>query len=593
VVQEDAEMDNGFLIKGGVVIDGTGAPAFGADVRIRDGVIAEIGQSLSREGRERVIDASGCYVTPGFIEGHNHFDGPMWWTPSLEPMSGYGVTTSINGNCGFTAAPVHEEPALRDEMVRIFSFFEDIPEKPFLKLLPWDWKTWSEYRASLERNVKLPVNFASFAGHIAIRFAAMGGDAWERTATPAEIAKMCALLEDAIGAGALGMSSNLLDFDENGRPIPTRLADVAEWSALMDVIARHDGAVMQVIVDYLGRMDAPQTIELLATAARGKNIRIQVAGAVPTAQFQAPMIPGAIETFERLRAEGIDIWSGYTHSPITAVANFNSSLLFSQCNNYMWGEIIAAEGTAAKYALLNDPAWRERARKGWAETYDQAPIKHPDQIELFESESGAGPLGITLQDYMDRTGADHPSDALAEWVLENGPASILRLKPLPRHDETLARMFREPNAVGNLSDSGAHGQMFCGIGYNIQLLTEFARDRKLISVEEAVHIITGQPARHFNLRDRGVIEVGKAADVVVFNLAEIQMRPEKKRWDVPDGEGGLTYRWIRDPAPMRLTLVNGVPTFENGDFTGRFPGRYVAPIGEPQAAVVVPEPAYA
>jgi N-acyl-D-aspartate/D-glutamate deacylase len=126
------------LIRGGTVVDGTGAPARTADVRIRDGLITEVGPRLTAGPRERVIDAAGCYVTPGFIETHNHFDAPMWWMPTLDPMPGYGVTTSVNGNCGFSAAPVSDDPEVRLEMVKIFSFFEDIPIKPFVEVLPWD-----------------------------------------------------------------------------------------------------------------------------------------------------------------------------------------------------------------------------------------------------------------------------------------------------------------------------------------------------------------------------------------------------------------------------------------------------------------------
>src|ERR1700722_10436948 len=144
------------VIRGGTVVDGTGGPAFKADVRIRDGFIDEIGAALEAGARERVVDAAGCLVTPGFIETHNHFDAPMWWMPTLDPMPGYGVTTSVNGNCGFTAAPVSDDPEVRLEMVKIFSFFEDIPIKPFMDVLPWDWRTWSEYKHSLQTRLKFP-----------------------------------------------------------------------------------------------------------------------------------------------------------------------------------------------------------------------------------------------------------------------------------------------------------------------------------------------------------------------------------------------------------------------------------------------------
>jgi len=490
-------------------------------------------------------------------------------------MPGYGVTTSINGNCGFSAAPVHDDPAVRKEMVNIFSFFEDIPAKPFLELLPWDWRKWSEYRSSLERRVKVPVNYAAYVGHIAIRLAAMGMDAWERAATPGEIAKMCDLLDDALSAGALGLSSNLLDHDANDRPVPTWKANDAEWSALMDVIERHEGTVIEVIVDYLARFNAPESIERIAGLARGRKIRIQITGGVPTLDVFAPLIPAAMELRNKLKAEGLDFWMSYHHRSPTLMINFNSSLLWAQSNNYAWGEVIQTKGEEAKLALLNDPAWRTKARSSWQETFDQSPVKYPEQIQLIESETGAGPIGITLKEYMDRVGVDSPSDALADWVLENGVGSILRLADMANHEDTLMTMFRDPQALGNVSDSGAHGQMFCGVGDNILLLTKYVRDTKRLTIEEAIHIITGQVAEHYSMRDRGVISVGKAADIAIFNLDEIELRPEEKRWDVPDGEGGCTFRWSRAAAPMRLTLVNGVATFDHGDFTGKFPGHYI------------------
>ena len=577
-------MDTGFLIKNGQVVDGTGKPPFQADVRVRDGIIAEVGQGLEREGRERVVDASGCYVTPGFMEVHNHFDGPMWWMPTLEPMPGYGVTTSINGNCGFSAAPVHDDPRVRKEMVDIFSFFEDIPDKPFLDLLPWDWRTWSEYKASLESRVKIPANYAAYVGHIALRLAVMGLEAWDREATPEEIARMCDLLEDALSAGSIGLSSNLLDHDANDRPVPTYKANDAEWSALFDVITRHEGAVVQVIVDYLKNMTAPATVKRIAQLAKPKGIRIQVTGGVPTLQFAEALIPEALARFESLKAEGLDVWMSYHHRSPTIMINFVSSLMFAQSNNYVWSELIQAKGEEAKFALLSDPAWRSRAREGWDQTFPQSPLSRAEDIFLVESETGAGPVGLSLKAYMEKTGTAHPSDALADWVLQNGVRSILKLADVENHDEALMTMFREEKALGNVSDSGAHGQMFCGIGDNVLLLTKYVRDEKRLKIEEAIRILTGQIAEHFFMRDRGVIAPGKAADIAVFNLDEIECRPEEKRWDVPDGEGGMTFRWSRAAAPMRMTLVNGVPTFDNGDFTGNYPGRFIGPAKQPALA---------
>ena len=570
-------MDIDFLIRNGTVVDGSGAPAYKADVRVRGGVISQIGQSLAREGRERVVDAQGCYVTPGFIEGHNHWDGTMWWAPMMEPMAAYGITTSVNGNCGFSVAPVHPNKDFRKDIADIFNFFEDIPEEPMLSVLPWDWTKWSEYKASLERNVRVPVNIALFCGHISLRIAVMGKDAWERAARPEEVQEMCALLDDALSAGALGLSSNLLDHDKFNRPLPSMQADDAEWLALMGVVVRYPGACMEVIIDNFMRMTGPESTERLGRLARQTGVRLQWLG-MPFMKFMQPLYPRSNELHEQFKAEGLDMWTGYTHTAPTMHINFMRSLLFIQQGNVVWQEIIDEQDEKRKMAMLADPAWRARAREGWSKQYDHSMLNDPAALTFRESQTGQGPVGITLADYMKATGIDHPSDAMAEWVLDNGPESTIRMREWELDDDILLDMFRDPRSIGSLSDAGAHGKLFCGVGDNVLLLTDWVRDTKRLTIEEAVHVMTGKPADFFGLlRDRGTIEVGKRADIAVFNLDEIERREEVKMWDVPDGKGGRTYRYSRLAAPMRLTLVNGVPTFDNGEVTGNFPGEIVRP----------------
>lgn len=576
-------MQDKYLIKHGTVVDGTGAPAYRADVRVRGNRIVAIGPDIEPERRERVIDATGCFVTPGFIETHNHYDAPMWWMPTLDPMPGYGVTTSVNGNCGFAAAPVHDDPAVRQEMVEIFSFFEDIPQKPFTELLPWDWKTWSEYKASMSAKVKIPVNYAAYVGHIAIRLAVMGLEAWDRAATPEEIAKMCDHLEDALSAGAVGLSTNLLDHDKNDRPIPTRKADDAEFDALFAVVARHPGTSVQVIVDFFMRLDGLPNSERMSALAKKHGIRMQIAGGVPTLAFQAFAIEGAEALHERNKAEGNDVWPGFHVISPTTIVSFNSSLLFAQSNNYVWGDLIQTKGEPAKFALLEDPEWRARARESWEKTFEISPVKNAKDIHFLESATGVGPVTGTLQDYMNEHGQNHPSDALADWLLENGTDSIIKISDFANNEAALDKLLTDRQAIGNLCDSGAHGQMFCGVGDNVLFLTRYVRDRKQLTIEQGIEYLTGRIARHFNLEDRGTIRVGQKADIVVFDLNEIERRPEEKAWDVPDGEGGRTYRYTRQPAPMRLTMVNGVPTFDRGAYTGAFPGEYIGP-GQPALA---------
>lgn len=567
---------NNMLIRNGTVVDGTGAPAFKADVRLRDGAIVEVAPDLAPQG-ERVFDATGCYVTPGFIESHTHYDGTMWWQPDLDPLPGYGATTMIMGNCGFSPAPLHKYMPAQREMIGIFSFFEDIPEGPFLQNLPWDWNKWSEYRASVERNVRVPLNYAAYVGHIAIRLAAMGVEAWDRAATPDEIAQMAALLDDALAAGALGMSDNMHDHDGQNRAVPSLLADDAEFEALFDVMARYPNSCYQVIVDTFMRMTGPANLKRLEKLLAGRPIRVQIAGGIPTLDFQKAILPEMQASMQSMRDAGVDVWPGFAHVSPTSTLSLIKSLIFAQSNDYVWHEVVLADDFAEKARLLADPAWRARARESWdTQAWPHSPLRNPQELFLLDSENGAGPVGITLEEYATSRGL-HRSDAMAEWILINGIRSTVHMAPFPKDEDLTIALMRDPKSVGNISDAGAHLQMLCGGGENALLLTQYVRDEKRMTIEEAVNVMTGKLAAHFNLNDRGVIAVGKRADIAVFNLDEIQRRDMEKAHDVPDGKGGTIWRFTRKPMPTRLTLVNGVPTFENGAYTGEKPGEFLSP----------------
>lgn len=564
------------LISGGTVIDGTGKPGYRADVRVADGRIAEIGPDLKPQAGERVIDAAGCLVTPGFIESHTHYDGTMWWQPDLDPLPGYGVTTMVMGNCGFSAAPISDDPSVRAEIAKIFSFFEDIPEKPFLDELPWDWRTWSDYRRSMESNLKIAANYGAFVGHLAIRLAAMGEAAWERAATPAEIERMVALLDDALNAGAMGLSSNLLDHDGAGRPVPTFKADDAEWDALIATLARYPGVSMEVALDFVIHMTGAESIRRLTRICDRYKVRVQWAGGVPNLKFQEATVPEAKAMHTASKAAGKDYWAGYAHVPITSVINIRASLIFAQSDEFVWHEVVEADTDAKKLALLKDPDWRARARDSWDhKALKHSPFGNSEKLILLDSENGTGPVNIKVAD-MARERGVHPSDALADWFIANGLDSTIHMTPFDMIDDVVVELLHDPKSVGNISDAPAHGQMFCGGGYNMVLFDDWVKKGRL-GLEEAVHIMTGKLADFFNLTDRGAIAVGKRADIAVFNLDEVAMRDIEKVRDVPNGDGGMTWRWTRPPAPMRLTLVNGEPTFEDGKFTGRFPGELVSP----------------
>ena len=567
-----------YLIKGGTVVDGTLKPAYRADVRVKGSIVSEIGGDLAPRQGEQVVDATDCYVTPGFIETHTHFDATMWWQNDLNPLPGYGVSTIVMGNCGFSAAPISDDMRVRDEIVGIFAFFEDIDRQAFVNELPWDWRKWSEYKASMTAKVRLPVNYAAFMGHIPLRLATMGMEAWERTATPTEIDRMCELLEDALQAGCMGLSTNLLDHDGEDRPVPTFLADDAEYRALFEVLNRHPGSLCQVIMDTFMRMTCSESLTRFARlTADLPNVRIQWAG-MPTLDFQKPMLADLKAQHEKLKADGRDFWTAYTHVSPTNTLSLTKSLMFAQSNDLVWHEVVTADSWAEKERLLADPEWRARARESWdTKAWPHSPMNNPDRLLLRNSDNGVGPVDLTLSEYMAQTGIAHRSDAMADWILKNGIKSTVHMAPFPMNEEMVIELIRDPMSAGNASDAGAHAQMFCGPGENMLHFTHYVR-QGLITMEEAVHVQTGKLANHFNLVGRGEIAVGNPADITVFHLDEIERRPERKIYDAPDGMGGITWRYTRDPAPMRLTLVNGVATFEHDrGATGARPGEFLSP----------------
>ena len=570
------------LIKNGTVVDGTAAPAYRADVRLQDGHIAEIGENLSATGDERVVDATDCIVAPGFIESHTHYDGSMWWDDRLDPLPGYGATTQVMGNCGFATAPLSDDAAVRREVVKIFSFFEDIPEEPFIASLPWDWRTWPEYKESMVNKVQVPLNYAVYCGHIALRLAAMGMDAWDRAATPEEIKHMASMLEEAMSAGAMGMSSNLMDHDGDDRPVPSLKADDAEFRALLEVLGRYPGSSLQIILDTFRNMTAAESLERLARLSEDLNVRVQWGG-VPTLEFQRDLMgiqAPLVEAHKKLKEEGRDFWTGFAHISITSTLSVQSSLIFAQSNDYVWHEVVIAEGDEAKTNVLRDPDWRARARNSWnTETFEFSPFPEgrAENLQLLNSDNGVGPIGVSVGEYQQQIGAEHPSDAMAEWLLANGLESTVTMPPFEMDEAVVKDLILDPFATGNINDCGAHGQMLCGGGENIKLLTYWVRDTGKLRIEDAIHSMTGKLARHFSLPDRGELIVGKRADITVFNLDEIEARPMERVYDVPDGQGGHTWRWTRQPAPVRLTLVNGVTTFEGNTATDARPGVMVSP----------------
>lgn len=549
------------LIKGGVVIDGTGSPGLASDIRVRDGRTVEIGPNLSR-GSERVIDAAGAVVTPGFIDSHTHFDATIYWDPMCDPMPQHGITTIVAGNCSLGLAPIR--PGDRALQMDCFSYIEDIPLDILNSAIPWSWETFGDYAKALSER-RLGLNLLTFVGHTQIRAFVMGEASWERAATADEIKEMAAVLDRALAAGALGMSFTLFDRDRKGRWVPSVLADDAELDAMCAVLAKH-GASFQFVPTG---DSAEKIIEQLERLGRhlGKhgviglyNIVVHVGGD-PTRSVKL------LACLEKLQREGVKLYGMVSPRSFDLSVAFHETICFIEAP--AWNELVQAK-PGDKAAMLKDPAWRARARTDADNSPSvMFPFKQPELLRINTAKDPKGQewIGRTLGELVKARGG-HVSDVLADWAQENDCDATF-VYPIANTDyDAVAALLKNPVTFVSGSDAGAHLQMFCAAGDCTLLLTRYVRERKDLTLEAAVHSMTGRQAALLGLPDRGVLAPGKVADIAIFALDELDYGAEFTVNDLP---GGLPRR-SRKPGGYRYTIVNGAVVQEGGKATGELSG---------------------
>jgi N-acyl-D-amino-acid deacylase len=560
------------LIRGGYVIDGTNSAPVRADVRIDGARIAEVGANLKAASSEEVVDAGGAFVSPGFIDCHTHFDAPMFWSPTLDPLPGYGATTVMMGNCGFSVAPMPDTPASRQDIIDVFSYIEDIPKNTFRNEVPWDWSSWPEYRAKVS-GFKTAGNLGALVGHLNLRIVAMGPYAWTRAATESEIQHMAQLLDESLKAGAFGFSTNLQNVDNIGRPLPTLLSQDREFEALLDVLARYQGRVLQFnnVEELEPAMDSTQR---MARLCKPRNVRMQYLR-IPTELRRRPEYEAHHALYTRLLDEGVDIWPAFTHRPPAIAMALDSCILFGFISLGGFHELSNQTPRDQKAALLANPEWRARIRKEWdgGLPYGDFMLRGADRWLFKNSDNGKGPVNVTLTGLVERSGK-HPMDAVADWWLDNGIDSTIHIAEEDMDVPGIVDLIRDPRGIGGVNDAAAHSQMFCGGGDLALLFKRFVRPGH-VRIEEIVHLLTGRLANHYGLKDRGVLKPGAIADVTIFMLEEMDQHDEEKIFDVPDGAGGTSWRFTRKPAPVRATIVNGQTVFDGKTYTGALPGALI------------------
>lgn len=559
--------DGDLLIRGGQVVDGTGAPAVEADVRVRGGRIAEVAPGLVPDG-ERTVDAGGAYVTPGFIDTHAHTDPQVFWDPALDPEPLHGVTTMLVGNCSLSLFPVTERT--RDEIADLFSYIEDVPRHLFDDAVPWTWTDYAGYRDTVNAT-GTGINLAALVGHSPMRLMVMGEDAWTRAATADETAAMAGLLDDAMAAGAWGLSTSHLDVDSQGRPVPSRFATGEEYDALLDVLARHGRGMVEIVPDLLGP-DAESAMEDLARRCGARGLPLTWTGFV-YADSNPAGTKRWLDLVTRMREEaGARMYPQLSPRTVDFRLNWDSSMMFMSMPEG-WHKVIAARG-ADKAALLGDPAWRDAARAEWDRT-ERAMFPHTRLhtvrfVEVVGTENEQW-LGRTLAELVEAAGG-HPSDVFADFVLANDCRPGIVATGVSNSDvEGVASTLADERVLVSSSDAGAHVNMLCASGDTTLFLTRHVRERGDFTLEQAVYELTGRQAEVFGFAGRGTVAPGAVADLCVFALDELHYEADGFVDDLPGGGARLR----RPEGGYRATVVGGVPVQLGGELTGALPGRVI------------------
>ena len=556
-------MTRDLLVRNGLVVDGTGNPARAADVRVRAGRIVEIGPGLHPDS-EPELDASGAYVTPGFLETHTHLDPTVFWDSTCDPLPQHGVTSVLFGNCGLSLAPVRPDGV--NAVTELFCYVEDLPAAAFDQAVPWSWEGYPEYLDAIARG-RYAVNLSGFVGHSILRLYVLGEEAWERPSSDEEIERLASLLDGALAAGAFGMSTSLgFDEDRNKRPVPSRVAGDAEFRRLFEVLgARH--RMLQFIPSPIPKY-MTRDVQRMADLSRGLGLT-QAWINIFADDEHPDVAPSLLDFAARLQSEGIPSYPEVSPRGFDIQVNWDGGMSFYTLARG-WHRVVQAP-REEKPRLLADPEWRAVARDEWdAMPFSMIQHHRPQNIRLG---SVSDPeleqwVGRSLADLVAARGG-HSSDVLADWVLENDLSpEIIGIGVANDDPDLVAEILRHPAAVISNSDAGAHLQMFCAIGDSTLLLARHVRDRGDFTLEDAVHRITARPAELFGFRDRGVIALDAIADLTVFALEDLSWDPDVLVADLPGG--GRRLR--RPPGGYRSTVVGGVPTQHQGILTGELPG---------------------
>ncbi|MGZ4713497.1 MAG: N-acyl-D-amino-acid deacylase family protein [Acidimicrobiia bacterium] len=557
-------MTHDLVIRGGLVVDGTGTEPVPADVAIDGDRVTAVGTVTERGTRE--LTADGRYVTPGFVDIHTHLDAQIAWDPIGSSSCWHGVTSVVLGNCGVTFAPC--KPEDREFLAEMMESVEDIPAHAIMSGLPWDWQSYGEYLDSVERMPK-GVNAGGMVGHCAVRIHAMGERAMdEAPATEADVAAMCELVGEAVDAGALGFSTSrtALHRVPDGRVVPGTTADARELIEIGRVLGDRRRGVFE---------SAPALGERGADGERRTRPEIALLGEISRLTGR----PATFGLSQTKKVPGIDV------DALAEVEAQNAA-----------GAVLRPQTTARGIGLLfglqfrtpfdGSPTWKALRDIPFADRL--ALVRDPQRrAELIAAAEGVPTIPMTEMYVLPEGDARYDlgaDDTLAAHATRRGvgvaeafldlcderDGTVLVNWPFLNDDlGAVEGMLRHPASVLGLADAGAHVGMIMDSSQPTFFLTYWIRDRQLMSMGEAIRRLTSDTAELFGIPDRGVLRPGAFADVNVIDLDGMRLPQPEYVHDFPNGAG----RYIQTATGYDATVVNGQVFMEHGEHTGALAGR--------------------
>jgi N-acyl-D-amino-acid deacylase len=554
-------MDYDLKIEGGTLVDGTGAERARGDLGVKDGAIVAMGEAPG--SAPLTIDAGGCVVAPGFVDIHTHYDAQILWDRMLSISPWHGVTTAVLGNCGFGVAPMKVEH--REVVMRTLEKVEGMAYDALRAGLGSDWPfiTFPDYLDAVEHQGNA-INVAAYVGHTPLRLFVMGEDATEREAREEEVSAMQTLVREAMQAGAIGFATSqaATHHGAGGKPVPSRLAAFSEIDALVGAMAESGRGVMQAA---MGR-----TLFNDEFADLAKRHRVPITW---TALLAGMTGPGKhrryLDKAAAQREAGLMIVPQVACRPIMFDFHFDEPYPFELWP--LFRQTMTADHEGRKQ-LYRDPSFRaefkvqsardaKNANAGWA---DRTLISFSPVDPRLEER----PLGEVASER-----GVHPVDLVLDLSLESDLRARFRLAFLNHDEREVEELITDPNTVVTLSDAGAHASQLCDACYSTHLLSHWVRDKGAMTLESAIHALTQRPADLMGITDRGLLAVGRPADVVVFDPDTVGAAPLRRVNDFP----GNAERLVSDAIGIEAVVVNGEVLRRGGedqlDPSGHLPGR--------------------